>query len=54
MAKQKEIIKTYIQTFKDIKSWTIDDVNEEIVNNNLSDSEVIEEYEEIIRQVKCF
>ena len=51
MATQKEIIKKYIQTFKDIKTWTIDDVNEEIVNNNLSDNEIIEEYEEIIRQV---
>ena len=51
MATQKEIIKKYIQTFKDIKTWTIDDVNEEIVNNNLSDNEIIEEYEEIMRQV---
>ena len=36
MATQKDIIKRHLQAFSDIKAWTIDYVNEEIINQGLT------------------
>ena len=50
MATQKDIIKRHLQAFSDIKAWTIDYVNEEIIDQGLTKSEQLAEYKEVVKQ----
>ena len=51
MATQKDIIKRHLQVFKDIKSWTVDYVNDEIINCKLSDRTKIKRYKEVVERI---